>query len=98
MTYRLVFRTIARREFRDAVEWYERRATGLGLRFASAVDREITSMLANPLRHPCWHGEFRRVVLKVFPYAIHFRVEGELVIVLAVYHGKRNPDALKRRR
>jgi plasmid stabilization system protein ParE len=50
MTYKVVFRRAAQREFADAALWYEERRGGLGAEFASEVNRAIESAAQNPNR------------------------------------------------
>ncbi|MCD5390882.1 hypothetical protein LR007_03360 [candidate division NPL-UPA2 bacterium] len=39
----------------------------------------------------------RKSLVKRFPYKIIYLVEKERIIVLAVIHGKRSPDLMKKR-
>ena len=98
VSYQLIFRGVARREFRDAAEYYEAREPGVGVRFTNEVNAEVNSIIHNPRRYPLWRGNLRRAVLALFPYVLHFRVEGEKVILLSVYHTKRNPTGVEHRR
>jgi plasmid stabilization system protein ParE len=41
------------------------------------------------------HGEFRRALLRQFPYAIYFRVRSAIEI-FAVFHARRDPRDLRR--
>ncbi len=90
MPYTAVFRPEAGEEVLEARRWYESRSEGLGQRFADALDALMTRVLARPLAFPEVHGDTRRAVLARFPYAVYFRIDGELVVVLAV-HGRQDP-------
>ena len=37
------------------------------------------------------HRKTRRSMIHRFPFGIYYRIKGELVIVVAVMHGSRNP-------
>jgi hypothetical protein len=50
-----------------------------------------------PLQFPAVAGDVRRALLHAFPYAVYFRVSGELVFVLAVLHLRRNPKVWRSR-
>jgi len=53
--------------------WYEKKSRGLGedfLRMFYAVAAEIQR---NPLLYPVVYNEFRRCLLRRFPYAIYYR-------------------------
>ena len=76
--------------------WYEEKSPGLGeefLRVFYACSQELTR---NPLIHQTVHREFRRCLLRRFPYAIYFRVEDNVVIVFGLFHCARGPRRLRR--
>lgn len=61
MTYKVVFRRAAQREFADAALWYEERRGGPRAEFASEVNRAIESAVQNPTRFPIMHRGVRCV-------------------------------------
>ena len=91
------FRRIARIEFDEAVAWYEAQRPGLGLEFNQEVDGFLIRIAENPERFRKVRGEIRRAVLRRFPYTIHFLPETDRIIVMAVFHGKRDPRRLEGR-
>ena len=48
-----------------------------------------------PLLFQPVYQEFRRVLLKRFPYALYFRIAGQTVVAFMVIHGARNPKLIK---
>lgn len=51
------------------------------------------------LAFPEVHGDIRRCRLLAFPaYSINYRLLGEEVVILAVFHGRRKPSVWKARR
>jgi plasmid stabilization system protein ParE len=91
------FRSIARREFAEAALWYERKAPGLGADFVQAVDSTLERIDQNPGQFREVRKGVRRAVLRRFPYTLHFRTSDDEILVLAVFHAKRNPTHLERR-
>ena len=91
MTYKVVFRRAAQRELENATLWYEERRAGLGAEFAAEVDGAIASIAQNPSRFPIMHRDLRCIRVRRFPYSAFFRVESARVVVLAVFHVRRNP-------
>src|SRR5262245_55191682 len=91
MTYKVVFRRAAQRELEDATLWYEERRAGLGAEFAAEVDGAIESIAQNPSRFPIMHRDLRCIRVRRFPYSVFFRVESARVVILAVFHVRRNP-------
>lgn len=47
---------------------------------------------------PLVHKDVRRALIKRFPYGIYFFDEGASLIVIAIYHAKRNPKRWQERR
>ena len=97
MTLRVVFRRAAKDEFEGAATWYEDRRRGLGEEFLNELGEAIERAASHPERHPLVFGDVRRTVLRRFPYAIYFRQRDQALVILAVFHGRRNPLVWKRR-
>jgi plasmid stabilization system protein ParE len=93
----IIFRPIARLEMEDAMGWYQKQKEGLATEFKDAVDQLLERIAAAPLRFGPVRGEIRRALLRRFPYAIHFVPEPNAIIVLAVFHTKRDPRHLEGR-
>jgi plasmid stabilization system protein ParE len=91
MTYKVVFRRASQREFGDAALWYEERRIGLGSEFRAEIERAIESVAQNPARFPIMHRDIRCIRARRFPYSVFFRVEATRVVVLAVFHVRRDP-------
>ena len=88
---RLILRPEAEAEIADAFDWYEERVPGLGGEFLLCVDAVFNSILRNPLHFPRVHRTARRAITRRFPYEIFFVEDDECVVVLSVFHAKRNP-------
>lgn len=91
MTLKVVFRRAARAEFDAAALWYEERLPGLGTQFVSEVDLAVELAAKQPERFPVKHKEIRCVQVRRFPYSVFFRPEVSRIVVLAVFHARRNP-------
>lgn len=97
MTLRIVFRRAAKSEFEDAAVWYDKQRPGLGEEFIIEIEESLASAVAAPLRYPLVFGDIRRTVARRFPFSVYFRVRSDTVVVLAVFHGRRNPTIWQRR-
>jgi toxin ParE1/3/4 len=91
MSRRLIVRPEAEAEMAGAFDWYEDRAPGLGLEFLRCADAVFSAALRNPERFPLVHRTVRRALTRRFPYEVFFVEDDERVVVLAVFHAKRNP-------
>jgi plasmid stabilization system protein ParE len=72
-------------------------ARQMGLELAFEIDRILERISQSPEQFPHIRGHIRRALLRRFPYGIHFITETDRVVVLAVFHVKRNPRLLEER-
>ena len=97
MSLPVAFHRAASAEFIDALAWYETKRAGLGIEFLAEIDRCVSLASERPLQFALVHGEVRRVVAHRFPYSIYFLAENHRIVVLAVFHGRRDPAAWQAR-
>ena len=98
MRRRLQVRRRARRDVEAAAEWYERERPGLGDEFIDELDSLLARVVKAPAQFPIVMEETRRALVRRFPFAVYFVADDERVIVLAIVHLHRHPDAWKRSR
>ena len=97
MKYRAIIRPEAENDLKEVFSWYEDKRQGLGYDFLLQVDAGLRFIEGNPeICSPEYKGA-RKYFIKRFPYKIIYLVEKERIIVLAVIHGKRNPNLIKKR-
>ncbi|HTV42532.1 MAG TPA: type II toxin-antitoxin system RelE/ParE family toxin [Candidatus Sulfotelmatobacter sp.] len=98
MRRRIIFDTEARREFEDAVVWYNRQQPGLGDRFEAEIHATFLRILANPEKYRSVSHNIRQVKVEIFnKYSVYFRLERDFIGIVSVFHGARNPEELHRR-
>ena len=97
MTRSLIVRPEAEADIAQAFDWYEARLPGLGSEFLLVLDAAFNSILRNQLLYPEIHKTVRRALTRRFPFAVFFLVEETRIVVLSVFHVKRNPDEWKKR-
>ena len=90
---RIRFRLEAATDIESARDWYEQQSAGLGQKFLASFDRSIDLIARFPKAFPEIAGEHRRALLHRFPYAVYYRVEDDLIDVLACLHNARDPEA-----
>lgn len=98
MSTRLVVRPHAVNDIREAIEWYESKRPGLGQLFKQVVWKSVRQIIENPLAFAIVQRSIRRAKVRRFPYGIYYEIEGDQVVVLAVYHFKRSSQGWKGRR
>lgn len=87
----IVVRPAAAADIDEAFLWYEGQRPGLGHDFLAAAQRLIDAVAQHPLRYPVIRRDTRRALLRRFPYAVYFRIYGEVVVAVACMHGRRSP-------
>lgn len=78
-------------ELTVAQGWYEDASAGLGRAFRAEVDRQIGRILDNPRQFPAVLRDVHRARLRRFPYALFFREREEGIVLIACFHGSRDP-------
>jgi plasmid stabilization system protein ParE len=85
------FHPDARLEYRAAAEFYEARQVGLGAAFTKEIETAIEHILEAPERFRFIEQDVRRCLARTFPYGVLYTVERDLVLILAIAHGSREP-------
>jgi plasmid stabilization system protein ParE len=93
----LIIRPEAERDIRDAYAWYEKQVQGLGSNFLLNVDAALRSVQRNPSQYQIVHQEVRHCLMRRFPYSILYVVEDQRIVILAVFHAKRDPISWQER-
>jgi plasmid stabilization system protein ParE len=97
MSLPVVFRREAQDEMDEAYGWYERQRAGLGEEFLAAAQDVLDRIQENPESYALVYRDVRRGLTRRFPYAVYYQVQPERIIVLGVYHGRRNPRGWQER-
>jgi plasmid stabilization system protein ParE len=88
----VVVRPAAAADIEDAFLWYERQRAGLGNEFLAALRSTMDLVLVHPEAFPVLHRDARRaLVQRRFPYGLYFRIDGDVLILVACLHAKRHP-------
>ena len=93
----MIIRPEAEAEIAEAYDWYEARSPGLGADFLLSIEAALQAAARNPRRFPVLHKGVRRGLTKRFPYQVFFLDDDQRVVVLAVFHAKRNPERWRNR-
>lgn len=94
---RLIYQPEAEADVRAAFDWYEHQREGLGEEFLGELGRVEETARSNPLAFRIIRRDARRIMLHRFPYQLIFRLMGDVIVVVACFHGRRSPKRLERR-
>ena len=98
MNYKYYILPVARAEFQLARERYrETNVRGLSVRFAQSVKDCIRRIQDHPFAFAIRYKDVRMAHTAQFPYALHFYLEGNMVIITAILYQGRNPNIAQSR-
>lgn len=89
--YRLTSEPRADLDIESVFQWYENEQQGLGVEFLDELRATYGRVIDGPLKYKELRSGIRRALVKRFPYAIYFAVEGDVIVVLTVLHASRDP-------
>jgi plasmid stabilization system protein ParE len=78
-------------ELKDALARYAGIRPELGQRFAEAVVETVERIAEAPLGYAVVEKTRRRAGVRRFPYGLFFLVEDKRIVIIACFHGRRNP-------
>jgi len=91
VTYHVNFELAASRDVEMAFESYELRHTGLGADFLRTVAMAADLLARDPERFAITRVSFRWIKLRRFPFALHYRIKGDTVLIVACLHFRQSP-------
>lgn len=97
MAAELIIAPEAEQDINEAYGWYENRRVGLGEDFLARVDACIQTIRRLPEASAKVHGEYRRRLVRRFPYAVFYEYDGTAVTVYCVFHTSQDPDKWRAR-
>jgi len=98
MIRRVIIRVEAKRDLREAKNWYQNISPELKRDFVRRVGEAITLAQERPLAFQFVHRTFRRILVHRFPYALFYHAAEDRIVVVAVLHQARDPELLEHRR
>ena len=97
MAAKLILIPEAEQDLAEAHDWYELRRPGLGEDFLSCVDSCFQAIRRNPRLHAVVHEEYRRALIRRFPYSVFYEYGEDSVTVYCVFHDSRDPQKRRQR-
>lgn len=87
----LNFHELAEKELVSARDFYDDLVFGLGKKFVLDIEHSLKNVIQNPFAFPVYFKDFRKALLRKFPYSIIYKVGEESILILAIAHQKRKP-------
>ena len=91
---KLRYTSRARNDVEIAFAWYEEQRYGLGLEFLDCLEAAIETIIQMPELYARHHANFRRALVRRFPFSVFYTLEKEEIIVHAVFDTRQDPAKL----
>lgn len=80
-------------ELQKAIDYYNNCQSGLGKRFNADFKQQLNSIKARPFTRAIRYDDIRLAVFEKFPYAIHFCIEDDFIIIHGVLSMLQDPQS-----
>ncbi len=97
MIKRVTYTPEAEQDVAEAYDWYEAREPGLGEDFLRCVEACVLTIQRHPQLYPVAVDEFRRALVRRFPFEVFYEPTGERIIVYSVFHCSQDPQKWRSR-
>jgi hypothetical protein len=91
------FHPEADQEMFEAARYYQSLSSGLGDDYLDEVECAVRSIATSPQTWPILEGDFRRRLVKRFPFGVIYRIEPDKILIIAVAHLRKKPGYWKNR-
>lgn len=95
--YKLKILPSAKKDWQEARIWYKQQNSNLPTRFNEQIKATAIQICKLPFSHAVRYKNVRIANTRIFPYAVHYLVEEETIIIIAIHHTAINPAKWKAR-
>ena len=78
-------------EYEQSIEWYAERSMQAAENFIVEVKRNIETIKNNPTQFKNRYKNYFESTLEKYPFDIVYIIESERIVIMSIYHQKRNP-------
>ena len=82
----------ARDDLDTAFEWYEKQRRGLGFEFLDCIEEAVKRIIAFPELYKVSYSNFRRCVIRRFPFSIFYTIEADGIVIHSVFDNRQDPE------
>ena len=97
MAAKLIIAPEAEQDISEAYDWYENRRVGLGEEFLDCIDACIQAIWRMPEMYTIVYENYRRGLLRRFPYSVFYEYVNNTLTVYCVFHNSRDPQKWRKR-
>jgi len=92
MVERVIYTPEAAFDIAESYAWYESREPGLGEEFLRCVEACVLRIQRHPHLYPVAVDDFRRALLRRFPFEIFYEPSDECITIYSVFHCSQDPE------
>lgn len=93
----ITFLDAAQAELENAIDYYDERQSGLGLKFEEEVEQALIRISHYPKAWSRLSLRVRRCLVNQFPFGVIYEIRGETIIVVAIQHHHQRPESWRSR-
>ena len=97
MSPRLIVSREALSDIEEAVAYLRRISHRLPVRFGIELQSIYALLVEHPEMYPVVYKNFRRALLRRFPYSVFYVLDGTTILIVGVVHQARDEETWKRR-
>ncbi|MCX6229769.1 MAG: hypothetical protein NTV75_11475 [Bacteroidia bacterium] len=92
--FKVIYANELYNDIQNAVDFYNSRAKGLGVRFFKTVKIQTSEIQSNAFGFQVRYADVRCIPLYKFPYTIHYRViaDTNTIMIIAIFCDFQNPE------
>ena len=91
---RLRYTSRAKDDLEIAFAWYEDQRRGLGFEFLDCLEAAIETIIQMPKLYPEQYDNFRRTLVRRFPFSIFYTIESKEIVVHSIFDNRQDPSRL----
>lgn len=92
MNYKTVILEAAKTDYKEALLFYKNLNSKLAVRFNDSFKRNIAFITKNPFQFQVRYDNVRIVFFRTFPYAIHYSIYENSIIIKSIFHTSRENE------
>ena len=89
--YNIIILPSAHKDMREARAWYRQHTEELPMRLTQQIKLSIAKIRATPFAYAIRYKEVHIANISVFPYAIHYLISGDSIVVIGFFHTAMDP-------
>jgi plasmid stabilization system protein ParE len=97
MAIEFIIKESAMQDVVEIIDWYNSKRSALGDRFYRELLNEFERIKQTSTLYAYYKKDFRRAILKHFPYLIIFKITEKEIIIYSVIYGGKNPALINKK-